>query len=201
MNNDTLKFYLNNYLLDTKQPKQESYLSQIIDFKDRRSQNNYFTPTIVFDTLDASNGLVFSTKPFEKEFSINGSFAGSLLITINKKDMDISLALYELMPNGKYFFLTRYIGRASYAKDNSKRTLLKPNQKETISFSNTHLVSKKISKGSKLVILLNINKHPFEIINYGSGKNVADETIRDANEPLLIKWYSDSFIKVPILKN
>lgn len=200
MNNDTLKFYLNNYLLDPKQPKQKSYLSQTIDFKDRNSQNNYFTPSIVFDTLDASNGLVFSTKTFEKDFSINGSFAGSLLTTINKKDMDISMALYELMPNGKYFFLTRYIGRASYAKDNSKRTLLKPNQKETISFSNTHLVSKKISKGSKFVILLNINKHPFEIINYGSGKTVADETIKDANEPLQIKWYNDSYIKIPVWK-
>jgi ABC-type multidrug transport system ATPase subunit len=31
--------------------------------------------------------------------------------------------------------------------------------------SNTHLKSKKVSKGSKLVIQLNINKHPFGIIN------------------------------------
>jgi len=200
MNNDTLKFYLNNYLLDSKQPKQKSYLSQTIDFKDRNSQNNYFTPTIVFDTLDASNGLVFSTKSFEKDLTINGSFAGSLSTTINKKDMDVSMALFELRADGKYFFLTRYIGRASYAKDNSKRTLLKPNQKEIILFSNTHLVSKKIAKGSKLVILLNINKHPFEIINYGSGKNVADETINDAKEPLQIKWYNDSYIKIPVWK-
>jgi uncharacterized protein len=201
MNNDTMKFYLNNYLLDPEQPRQESFLTLTIDFKDRKSQNNYFTPAIIFDTLDASNGLVFSTKPFEKEFSINGSFEGSLITAINKKDMDISMAFYELMPDGKYFFLTRYIGRASYARDNSNRTLLKPNEKETISFSNTHLISKKISRGSKLVILLNINKHPFEIINYGSGKNVADETIQDAREPLLIKWYNNSYIKIPVWKN
>ncbi len=200
MNNDTLKFYLNNYLLDDKKPKQKSFLSQTIDFKDRENQNNYFTPTIIFDTLDVSNGIVFTTKPFEKEFTINGSFTGSLLATINKKDMDISMALYEIMPDGKYFLLTRYVGRASYAKDNSKRQLLKPNQKEIIPFNNTRLVSKKINKGSKLVILLNINKHPFEIINYGSGKDVNDETIKDAKEPLQIKWYSDSFIKIPVWK-
>lgn len=30
------------------------------------------------------------------------------------------MALYELMPNGKYFFLTRYIGRASNAKTTVK---------------------------------------------------------------------------------
>jgi hypothetical protein len=200
MNNDTLQFYLNNYLLDNKKPKQKSFLSQTIDFKDRENQNNYFTPTIIFDTLDVSNGIVFTTEPFEKEFTINGSFTGSLFATINKKDMDISMALYEILPDGKYFLLTRYVGRASYAKENSKRQLLKPNQKEFIPITNTRLVSKKIEKGGKLVILLNINKHPFEIINYGSGKDVNDETIKDAKEPLQIKWYSDSYIKIPVWK-
>ena len=115
--------------------------------------------------------------------------------------MDISLALYELRADGRYFFLTRYVGRASYAKDNSRRQLLMPGQKEYISFSNTRLVSKKIDKGSKLVILLNINKHPFEIINYGSGKEVSGETMADAGEPLQIKWYNDSFITIPVWKN
>lgn len=201
MNNDTLTFYLNNnFILDNVKPTNNQFVKQTLDFKDRKNQNNYFTPTIIFDTLDASNGLVFTTKAFEKEFSINGSFTGNLFATINKKDIDISLALYELMPNGKYFFLTRYVGRASYAKDNSKRQLLKPNQKEFIPFTNTRIVSKKIGKGSKLVILLNINKHPFEIINYGSGKDPNDETINDANEPLQIEWHNDSFIKIPIWK-
>ena len=200
MNNDTLKFYLNNKTLTTQKPKKKSFERQSIDFKDRENQNNYFTPTIIFDTLDISNCLVFSTEPFQSEFVINGSFTGNLWATINKKDMDVSLALYELMPNGKYFFLTRYVGRASFAKDNSKRQLLQPNKKEKIPFDNTRLVSKKINKGSRLVILLNINKHPFEIINYGSGKPVSDETINDAGAPLQIKWHNDSFIKIPIWK-
>jgi hypothetical protein len=114
--------------------------------------------------------------------------------------MDVSLALYEQMPDGKYFFLTRYVGRASFAKDNSKRQLLHPQQNEHIPFFNTRFVSKKISRGSRLVVLLNINKHPFEIINYGSGKKVADETIHDAAEPLKIEWHNDSFIQIPVWK-
>jgi uncharacterized protein len=145
--------------------------------------------------------LVFSTEHFEKEFNINGSFTGNLWATINKKDMDVSLALYELMPDGRYFFLTRYVGRGSYAKDNSKRQLLQPNKKENIPFDNTRFVSKKINKGSRLVILLNINKHAFEIINYGSGKTVSEETMKDAGEPLQIKWHNDSYIKIPVWKN
>ncbi|MEP7107782.1 MAG: CocE/NonD family hydrolase [Ferruginibacter sp.] len=207
MNNDTLTFYLNNtriadhYILSDVIPKSTSFILQKVDFKDRGNQNNYFTPLIVFDTLDVSNGLVFMTKPFEKEFAINGSFTGNLIAAINKKDMDISMALYEIMPNGSYFFLTRYVGRASFARNFAKRLLLTPNEKEQIIFDNTRFVSKKISQGSRLAIFLNINKHPFEEINYGSGKEVADEIMKDAGEPLQIKWYNNSFLKIPIWKD
>jgi len=204
MSNDTLTLYLSaatsgtSYALQSKRPPVRQYLSQTVDFKDREAQNSYYTPSIVFESLDTGNGLVFMTPPFEKDFAVSGSFYGSLMTTINKKDMDISLALYELMPDGKYFFLTRYIGRASYARDNTRRQLLTPGKKERVSFNNTRLVSRRITKGSRLVVLLNINKHPFEIINYGSGKEVKDETIDDAGVPLLIKWHNDSFIKIPV---
>ncbi|MBL7726162.1 MAG: hypothetical protein JNM68_00675 [Dinghuibacter sp.] len=201
ISNDTLVFYLHNKTLSPVKPGKKGFAKQSVDFKNREEHNNYFTPSIVFDTLDVSNGLVFTTEIFQKELAINGSFTGSLWATINKKDMDVSLALYELMPNGKYFFLTRYVGRASFAKDNAKRQLLRPNKKENISFYNTRFISKKIDKGSRLVILLNINKHPFEVINYGSGKPVSEETIKDAGEPLAIKWYNDSLISIPVWKD
>lgn len=200
ISNDTLTFYLNNKSLIAQKPKKKRFENQIIDFKDREAQNNYYTPEIIFDTLDTSNGLIFTTEPFQKEFTINGSFTGNLWATINKNDMDVSLALYEIMPDGRYFFLTRYVGRASFAKNNSKRQLLQPNKKENIPIDNTRFVSKKINKGSRLVILLNINKHPFEIINYGSGKPVSEETMQDAGEPLQVKWHNNSLVRIPILK-
>lgn len=201
INNDSLTFYLDQKALTNVKPIKRGFEKQVVDFKDRENQNNYYTPQIIFDSLDASNGLVFTTMPFTEEFSINGSFTGNLFATINKKDMDVSLALYELKPDGKYFFLTRYVGRASFAKNNTNRQLLKPNQKESIPFENTRFVSKQISKGSRFVILLNINKHPFEIINYGSEKPVSEETLNDAGEPLQLKWHNDSFIKIPVWMN
>ena len=201
MSNGTLKLYLSNNLLDEIKPKHQSYMRQTVDFNDRENQNNFYAPEIIFDTLDVSNGLIFTTKPFDKAFDITGTFSGNLALTMNKKDIDISMALYELQADGKYFFLTRYVGRASYAKDNTDRQLLIPGQKEFIPFSITRLVCKRIEKGSKLVILLNINKHPFEIVNYGSGKEVSEETISDAGEPLQIKWHNESYINIPVWKN
>lgn len=198
INTDTLLFYLDEGKLTDQKPGKDTFQKQVIDFKDRENLNNYFTPELIFDSLDRSNGLVYRTLPFENDCSITGTFTGNLFATINKKDMDISLAFYELMPDGNYFFLTRYVGRASYAKDNRYRQLLQPDQKESIPFDNTRFVSKKINKGSRLVVLLNINKHPFEIINYGSGKPVVEETLEDASEPLQIQWHNDSYIKVPV---
>jgi hypothetical protein len=61
-------------------------------------------------------------------------------------------------------------------------------------------VIKQIGKGSRLVVALHVNKNAFEVINYGSGKNVYDETLADAAEPLQISWYNDSYITVPISK-
>ena len=49
-------------------------------------------------------------------------------------------------------------------------------------------------------MVINIIKEPFTEINYGTGKNVSEETIADAKEPLIIKWYNDSYIKIPIKK-
>lgn len=206
MNNDTLTFYLskrkikNNYLLQNKKPNPKKFLTQIVDYKNRKLQNNYYTASIVSDSLDSGGGIVFMTHPIKEPFSINGSFFGSLKLAINKQDVDISASLYERKPNGEIFYLTRYLGRASYAKDNSNRKLLTPYLKETIPLANTRLVSKQIQKGSSLIIILNVNKNPYDEINYGTGKKVSDETINDADKPLILKWYLDSSISIPIFK-
>jgi hypothetical protein len=52
-----------------------------------------------------------------------------------------------------------------------------------------------------LVIYLNVNKNPFSELNYRTGKTVSEETIKGAKEPLQVKWYNDSFVKIPILRH
>ncbi len=131
---------------------------------------------------------------------INGSFVGEIRLSINKKDLDLGLTLYELMPDGEYFHLGYYIGRASYSADITRRNLLTPGKKESIPFSNTKLVSRQLSKGSRLVIYLDVNKNSFSQLNYGSGKDVSTENMNDSGEPLTVKWYNDSFVKIPVLR-
>ncbi len=45
--------------------------------------------------------MIFNSDPIEKPFSISGAISASLFASINKKDMDIVVDLFELMPDGK----------------------------------------------------------------------------------------------------
>lgn len=207
MANGFLKLYLSDskkgkfYSLKDKKAAQKKYLYQEVDFADRQVQNNdYYPDPIIRKEIDTTNGFAFISEPLKEPILINGSFLGEIKASINKKDMDIGVTLYEVMPNGEYFHLSYFLGRASYAKDITKRNLLRPNEIESIPFSNTHLVSKQLSKGSSLLVVINVNKNPFSQLNYGTGKEVSDETIEDAKEPLKVKWYNDSFVKIPIWK-
>ena len=143
---------------------------------------------------------MFTSEPLQAATEISGHFTGSLKVTINKKDMDYSVALFEQMPDGKYFYLSYFMGRASYAESNTKRKLLIPGVKTTLPFSNSYFTSRVFQKGSRVVVIVNVNKSPFEQINYGTGKEVNEETINDAGEPLEIKWHNDSFIRLPVAK-
>lgn len=206
MNNNVLKLYLSNqkkngtYYLDPKTSNKNTFLSQTVDFKDRKLSGNsdYYPSPIEKNELDQSTGFVFTSNPVEKSMIVNGSFVGGLHISINKKDVDLGVTLYELTPEGKYFHLSYYIGRASYAKDITKRNLLKPGDKTWIEFTNSHFVCKKLQKGSRIVVKIDVNKNPFSQLNYGTGKDVSTETIKDASIPLEIKWYNDSYVKIPV---
>jgi predicted acyl esterase len=207
MHNEVLQFYLSGkkrkdyYFLDPKLSDKNTYLSQTVDYADRENNTNdeYYPDPIEKDEINKSNGFTFISDPIKKSMIINGSFLGTLNFSINKKDVDLGITLYELTPQGKYFNLSYYIGRASYAKDITKRTLIKPEEKTSIQFTNTHFISKLIQKGSRIVVTINVNKNPFSQLNYGTGKEVSTETIKDASVPLEIKWYNDSYIKIPIL--
>jgi hypothetical protein len=207
MSNNTLTLYLtdakagDHYRLSTKKPSKPGSLDQVVDFADRKTTNNDSYPApIAGKKPDLSNGFSFITEPFDEPIEISGTFLGEIKASINKKDMDIGVVLYEVMPNGELLHLSYFIGRASYAKDMSVRKLLTPGKVESIPFDRTRMVSRRLSKGSRLLVTLNVNKNPYAQINYGTGKDVSDEDINDAKTPLQIKWHNDSYVKIPIWK-
>ena len=186
MTNDTLKFHLSATKTDDfyelKMEANPSKVDMTVDFKDRESMNNteYYPWPLEKDNVNLKDGLIFKSEALKEDVIMNGSFTGNLEFSINKKDVDYSVIIYQLTPENTYFHLSYYIGRASYAKDREHRNLLTPNQMTQVSFDNSKLISKKLEKGSRIVVVVNVNKINNAQINYGSGKDVNVETIKDA---------------------
>ena len=48
------------------------------------------------------------------------------------------------------------------------------------------------------MVLVDVNKNPIWQVNYGTGKDVSEESIKDAGEPLKIEIRSGSYFEVPL---
>jgi hypothetical protein len=115
-------------------------------------------------------------------------------------DMDITIALYEQLPSGDYIrlFDPPYTFRASYAQDRSHRHLLKAGERQQLPFTSERMTSRRLQAGSRLVMVLGINKRADQQINYGTGQDVSDESIVDAASAMKIRWYGSSYIDLPV---
>jgi putative CocE/NonD family hydrolase len=199
MHDEVLTLYLDDHRLSPRKPSPPGFVAQEVDLADRKTQTNeYYPDPIVHDRLDDGHGVVFESEPLTEPLSIDGTFAGALRMRINKKDVDVGVELYERTPDEKYVSLSYYLGRASYARDMSVRHLLTPGAIETVPFERTRMVSRQLSKGSRIVVVVNVNKNAFAQVDMGTGKDVSDESIVDAGEPLRVQWYGDSVVRIPV---
>ncbi|WP_312285361.1 CocE/NonD family hydrolase [Chryseobacterium gleum] len=203
MHNSSLKFYLQ----DTKntssifsKPESQSFTKQIVDLKNRNQKDTYYKVSKK-DSIKTTNSVAFESEVLDKDIVMSGNLSGVFNVSVNKKDFDTDTYLYQISPDGKSYLLSTHIVRASYAKDNENRQLLEPNKIEQIPIKNSYVMSRKIEKGSKFLLLVGVNKNPNWQINYGSGKDVSDETVKDAGEPLEIKWYNDSYVEIAVYKD
>jgi uncharacterized protein len=151
-------------------------------------------------SLAPRHGAIFISAPLTKATEISGLFSGRLDFTVNKMDVDLSITLYELLPTGDYvrLFSPTYEFRASYARDRTHRHLLKAGERQELTFKSERLTSRQLLPGSRLVMVLGINKRPDREINYGTGGDVSEESIADGRIPLKVRWYSDSYVDIPV---
>lgn len=203
MANGRLRFYLQAAEEGSEhrlaaEPASGGTVSQRVDFADRSDADWTPSPLSLDDKLDPHGGLVFVSDRIEATTEVEGLFSGHLDFAVNKRDMDIEATLYEKMADGRYFYLSSHLGRASYAQDRSRRHLLKPGKRQQLEFRSERLVSRRLESGSRLVLVLAVPKQPDRQLNMGSGKDASEETAADAGAPLRVRWYGDSYIDVPV---
>jgi uncharacterized protein len=211
MYNDSLVFYpgaaisKTSYSLSTK-PLANNSIHQSVDFAFRGEPLHVGETeegtNLIIDTVlqTVPNRLVFISEPFAKPITISGKMQADVLARINKKDMDLVLELYEQFADGHVMFLTKVVQRASLAKSRSQRNLLTPGKWVQIPMHENYLAPKRLAPGSRIVIRLGINKSPEWQINYGTGRDVSTESIKDATEPLEIDWSGETRFVVRVLK-
>jgi putative CocE/NonD family hydrolase len=213
MHNDSIRFYFGStpdakqqYSLINGKPERPGYIPQTVDLKDRSDIRFKEGDIDAFEKLVDSTlnpekeKLYFISEPVETPFAISGSVKASIKVTINKKDLDLVMDIYEQTPDGKFLALNENVQRASYAGDREQRQLLQPGKPNVINLTNTFITSRQMQKGSRVIVLIGVNKSPEWQINYGTGKDVSEETIDDAATPLQLKWYNESYIQFPILR-
>lgn len=197
MANRRLRLYLNAHRLSEK-ASVDSFVPLTVNLADRSDADRQAPGGGVVDkAIDTWNGIEFLSDPLPAPTEMSGLFSGRLDFVTNKKDFDFEIDLYELTPKGQYVQLAPYWSRASYVGHPDRRQLLVPGKRQWLEFKSIRLMSRRLQAGSRVVLVLSVIKGPDRQINYGSGKDVSNETIRDAGPPLEIKWYGDSMVELP----
>jgi putative CocE/NonD family hydrolase len=205
MANGSQKFYLDaapvgaGHRLAQRKGSEATFVGQTVNLADR-SDGNWTPPSdIVGESISTRYGMTFVSEPLTKPLELNGLLTGRLDFTVNKMDLDLNVALYELLPTGEYLQLFEpYAFRASYARDRVHRHLLKAGERQLLPFKSERLTSRRLQIGSRLVMVLGVNKRPDQEINYGTGDDVSVESIEDGTIPVKIRWYSGSYIEIPV---
>jgi putative CocE/NonD family hydrolase len=206
MSKGSLKFFLDatvsgdgHRLTQHRNPK-AAFIRQTVNLADRKDAAWTPSTDLISRSIATHNDVMFVSEPLAKPTEFNGQFSGLLDLTVNKMDVDLNIILFERLAGGDYIrlFSPTYEFRASYARDRVHRHLLKAGERQELSFRSERMTSRQLQQGSRLVMVLGINKRPDREINYGTGNDVSEETIADGKTPVKIRWHNDSYIEIPI---
>lgn len=176
-------------------PGAESLLT--LDLSDRSGVGRELPP----GQLDTTGALLFETEPFPGGIEIAGGFTGRLTIVTNKRDLDLEVTFFEHLADGGWFRLGSYLGRASYMEDPSRRQLLEPGRPQVLEFESRTVTAVRLDPGSRIVALVGVPFRPDMQINYGTGRDVSDESIADAGEPLTIRLLPGSWLELGVRRD
>ena len=202
---DSQRYYLDasgsagTHRLTRRKTAKLAAIVETIRFKDR-SDAGWLPPTdLITRSLVTHNAVLYQSDPLPKVTRVSGLIRGRLDFEVNKMDMDLNIAMYELRSSGEYLRLYNPACelRLSYAADRVHRHLLKAGERQAVEFTAERMTSRQLEKGSRLVMVLRVSKRPDREINYGTGGDVSAESIADGRVPLKVRWFNDSYIEVP----
>jgi putative CocE/NonD family hydrolase len=205
--NDRFRLYFNparlpggsRYTLSDRTVATHASITQTVNLADRSDVDLSTGVGLVDAAIDSSNAIVLVSEPLPDAVEVSGLMSGHLELIANKRDFDFTITPYEWTADGQYVQLPPYTSRASHVASLSERRLLTPGTLSRLdSSSGIRMMSRRLASGSRFVIVLSVVKNPRQQINYGTGKDVSNESVADAGEPLTIRWLSGSYVEFPV---
>nr|MBA3385491.1 CocE/NonD family hydrolase [Chthoniobacterales bacterium] len=126
------------------------------------------------------DGLVYHTEALPNETPFIGSSKVTLWVSIDTLDTDLSADLYEIQPDGTSIPLWSDVRRLRYRESLSQEKLVKPGEIVRCDFAPGLFVARKLSKGSRLRLIVSSPNSIGWQKNYNAGRVVAEETAQDA---------------------
>ncbi len=214
MNKDTLQYFLSaaqgkedkNLMLTQNKtlPKQDAIQ---LDFDTRNIENDTLRNFDGYDLLTETvfkkqDKIVFKSAALDSDIILNGTITADLYASLSSPDADLLLSWWEEDANGKLWPLSQTVQRLSYCSDITKRVLWTKDKVYHINLNDGWWMCKQIKKGSKLLMTVSPLSATDWQKNYGSGKDVSTETIKDGR-PIIFKIYTGdkflSHINIPVM--
>ena len=197
-----LRWYLDSrrraddYRLATSPNEGDGSARLSVDLTNRSDAELSWPDAVRLRQLPARNSISFVSDALAQDTELAGLLRGELDIAPSRQDVDLSVALYEHTVGGEYLLLFEpYDFRASYAADRSTRRLLRAGERQTVGFIAERMTARRVAAGSRLVLVLGINKRPDRQINFGSGRDVNSESSADAEELMRVRVFGRSYVE------
>jgi putative CocE/NonD family hydrolase len=148
-------------------------------------------------------GVVYHSEPFAEATEISGDIKFSAWIAMDVPDTDFSATLYEVMPDGTSIDLTSDLLRARYRESLNKARPVTPGEITRYDFDGFRWFSRRISRGSRLRLVLNCVNSMYYEKNYNSGGSVESESGKDARTAHVTVYHDPdhpSVLEIPVVK-
>jgi putative CocE/NonD family hydrolase len=146
------------------------------------------------------NGVVYHSEQFPEAVEISGNVKLTVWMAMDVPDTDFSVTLYEILIDGTSVQLSGDAVRARYRKSLREAELITPGQILQYDFNDFTWFSRRISKGSRLRLVLSCINTTSSEKNYNSGGKVEEESGKDARVAHVIVYHDaehPSALEVP----
>jgi putative CocE/NonD family hydrolase len=148
------------------------------------------------------NGLLYHSSPFSADTEVTGYLKLVVWIALDVPDTDFVAVVSELLPDGRHIHLTQDLVRARYRQSLRQEELVRSGEINRYEFTGFTFFSRRVSKGSRLRLLLSCPNSIYHEKNYNGGGVVAEESGKDARTAHVTVFHDQdhpSYLELPLV--